>query len=168
MHPLPNDAMDSEALRLCLCGAIMPATPTMIYLRDQARQDLDAFASGDIPQASLHIFVNSLSMAVSSEDGHKQALDTSSSLPRSSQEDAGPSGSASDYRGLNENGEDLSLDASAEKGLVFKIDLRLCTIAGILSSLNLIDSTLLSSASVTSLFDDLDLTGDRYSQAIWV
>ena len=49
-----------------------------------------------------------------------------------------------------------------------KIDLRLCTIAGILCSLNLIDSGIISSASVTTMFDDLDLHGNRYSISIFI
>ncbi len=50
-----------------------------------------------------------------------------------------------------------------ERKLVRKIDLRLCTIAGILCSLNLLDSGIISSASVTSIFKDLGLgVGNRY------
>jgi hypothetical protein len=50
-----------------------------------------------------------------------------------------------------------------EMKLVRKIDLRLCTIAGILCSLNLLDSGIISSASVTSIFGDLGLgVGNRY------
>jgi len=50
-----------------------------------------------------------------------------------------------------------------ERRLVRKVDLRLCTIAGILCSLNLLDSGIISSASVTTIFDDLDLgVGNRY------
>lgn len=64
------------------------------------------------------------------------------------------------------------LNNSAEKSksdLVRKIDLRLCTIAGILCSLNLLDSGIISSASVTSIFKDLGLgQGNRYSVAILV
>lgn len=51
----------------------------------------------------------------------------------------------------------------AERKLVRKIDWRLCTISGILLSLNLLDSGIISSASVTSIFEDLDLgVGNRY------
>ena len=56
----------------------------------------------------------------------------------------------------------------AEKHLRRKIDLRLCTIAGILCSLNLLDSGIISSASVTSMFSDLDLYGTRYSASIFI
>lgn len=50
-----------------------------------------------------------------------------------------------------------------ERKLLRKIDLRLCTIAGILCSLNLLDSGIISSASVTSIFTDLELgVGNRY------
>ena len=56
----------------------------------------------------------------------------------------------------------------AESRLRRKVDLRLCTIAGILCSLNLLDSGIISSASVTSMLDDLSLTGNRYSVAIFI
>ena len=56
----------------------------------------------------------------------------------------------------------------AEKRLKLKVDLRLCTIAGLLCSLNLLDSGIISSASVTSMLSDLKLTGDRYSIAIFI
>ncbi|KAF2169858.1 hypothetical protein M409DRAFT_64849 [Zasmidium cellare ATCC 36951] len=53
--------------------------------------------------------------------------------------------------------------------LRLKVDLRLCTIAGILCSLNLLDSGIISSASVTSMLTDLDLTlGNRYSVSIFI
>ena len=56
-----------------------------------------------------------------------------------------------------------------EKALRFKIDLRLCTIAGLLCSLNLLDSGIISSASVTSMLEDLGLVeGNRYSVAILI
>ncbi|KAK5132755.1 hypothetical protein LTR08_008640 [Meristemomyces frigidus] len=59
-------------------------------------------------------------------------------------------------------------EAALEKRLRLKIDLRLCTIAGILCSLNLLDSGVISSASVTSMRADLDLTGPRYSVSIFI
>lgn len=54
--------------------------------------------------------------------------------------------------------------ALLERKLVRKVDLRLCTIAGILCSLNLIDSGIISSASVSpGFFEDLGLgVGNRY------
>ncbi|KAL4888673.1 MFS general substrate transporter [Aspergillus ambiguus] len=55
-----------------------------------------------------------------------------------------------------------------EKRLRRKVDLRLCTICGLLCSLNLVDSGILSSASVTSMFDDLGLYGNRYSVSIFI
>jgi hypothetical protein len=59
--------------------------------------------------------------------------------------------------------EDGEWAGEMEKKLVRKIDLRLCTIAGILCSLNLLDSGIISSASVTSIFVDLGLgEGNRY------
>lgn len=55
-----------------------------------------------------------------------------------------------------------------ERRLRLKVDLRLCTIAGLLCSLNLLDSGIISSASVTSIFKDLDLTPHRYSVSIFI
>lgn len=55
-----------------------------------------------------------------------------------------------------------------ERRIRLKVDMRLCTIAGILCSLNLLDSGILSSASVTSMFEDLDLRGSRYSVSIFI
>lgn len=50
-----------------------------------------------------------------------------------------------------------------------KVDLRLCSIAGILCSLNLLDSGILSSASVTTMLEDLELNqGNRYSVSIFI
>jgi len=57
---------------------------------------------------------------------------------------------------------------SLERRLRRKVDLRLCTIAGILCSLNLLDSGVISSAAVTSLPLDLGLTGNRFSIAIFI
>lgn len=55
------------------------------------------------------------------------------------------------------------------KRLRFKVDLRLCTIAGLLCSLNLLDSGIISSASVTSMLKDLGLDqGNRYSVSILI
>ncbi|RMD44148.1 hypothetical protein DV735_g951, partial [Chaetothyriales sp. CBS 134920] len=58
--------------------------------------------------------------------------------------------------------------SAAELRLRRKVDWRLCTIAGILCSLNLLDSGIISSASVTSMLSDLSLTGHRYSVAIFI
>jgi len=55
-----------------------------------------------------------------------------------------------------------------EARIRLKVDLRLCTIAGLLCSLNLLDSGVISSASVTSMIQDLDLSGNRYSVAIFI
>ncbi|GAM38727.1 hypothetical protein TCE0_033f09692 [Talaromyces pinophilus] len=55
-----------------------------------------------------------------------------------------------------------------EKKLRLKVDLRLCTIAGLLCSLNLLDSGIISSASVTSMISDLGLEGNRYSVSIFI
>ena len=55
------------------------------------------------------------------------------------------------------------------KRLRFKVDCRLCTIAGLLCSLNLLDSGIISSASVTSMLKDLGLDhGNRYSVSILI
>ena len=56
-----------------------------------------------------------------------------------------------------------------EKRIRLKVDLRLCTIAGLLCSLNLLDSGIISSASVTSMLSDLGLDqGNRYSVSILI
>lgn len=55
-----------------------------------------------------------------------------------------------------------------ERHLRLKVDLRLCTIAGILCSLNLLDSGVISSASVTSMIDDLGLYGNRFRISIFI
>lgn len=55
-----------------------------------------------------------------------------------------------------------------DKRIVRKIDLRLCTIAGILCALDLIDSGIMSSASATSMPQDIGLVGGRYSTAVWI
>ena len=53
--------------------------------------------------------------------------------------------------------------------LRLKVDYRLCTIAGLLCSLNLLDSGIISSASVTSMLKDLGLDqGNRYSVSILI
>ncbi len=73
--------------------------------------------------------------------------------------------------GGREGDGEISIEeiTTLEKKLVRKIDWRLCTIAGILCSLNLLDSGIISSASVTSIFEDLGLgVGNRYSVSILV
>lgn len=56
-----------------------------------------------------------------------------------------------------------------EQKVKLKVDLRLCSIAGILCSLNLLDSGVISSASVTSMLSDLELdVGNRYSVSIFI
>ena len=56
-----------------------------------------------------------------------------------------------------------------EKKVRLKVDIRLCTIAGLLCSLNLLDSGIISSASVTSMLHDLSLDhGNRYSVSILI
>lgn len=70
---------------------------------------------------------------------------------------------------INENDVDfVATRRSLERRLRLKVDLRLCTIAGILCSLNLLDSGVISSASVTSMISDLDLTGNRFSVSIFI
>jgi MFS family permease len=63
---------------------------------------------------------------------------------------------------------DEELTSLAERRLKFKVDLRLCTIAGLLCSLDLLDSGIISSASVTSMLEDLSLSGNRYSVSIFI
>jgi sugar phosphate permease len=59
--------------------------------------------------------------------------------------------------------------ATTERRIRLKVDLRLCSIAGILCSLDLLDSGVISSASVTSMLSDLHLDqGNRYSVSIFI
>ena len=59
--------------------------------------------------------------------------------------------------------------AALEKKVRWKVDLRLCSIAGLLCSLNLLDSGILSSAAVTTMLSDLQLDqGNRYSVSIFI
>lgn len=68
--------------------------------------------------------------------------------------------------GSLEGGEER---ADLEKRVRWKVDLRLCSIGGLLCSLNLLDSGILSSASVTTMLDDLQLNhGNRYSVSIFI
>ncbi|KAK5126943.1 hypothetical protein LTR85_008301 [Meristemomyces frigidus] len=67
-----------------------------------------------------------------------------------------------------DDGDEIVPDHALERRLRLKVDLRLCTIAGLLCSLNLLDSGVISSASVTSMLSDLDLTGNRYSVSIFI
>ncbi|ERF70987.1 hypothetical protein EPUS_03266 [Endocarpon pusillum Z07020] len=64
--------------------------------------------------------------------------------------------------------EDFDKPSEVEKRIRRKVDLRLCTIAGLLCSLNLLDSGIISSAAVTSMPQDLGLTGDRFSVSIFI
>lgn len=76
--------------------------------------------------------------------------------------------------GSTENGENEAHVASTdqltpvEKTARWKIDLRLCSIAGVLCCLNLLDSGILSSASVTTMQHDLNLQGSHYSVSIFI
>ena len=61
------------------------------------------------------------------------------------------------------------LEKEWKNGVRMKVDLRLCSIAGLLCSLNLLDSGVISSASVTSMLSDLELdVGNRYSVSIFI
>lgn len=65
--------------------------------------------------------------------------------------------------------EDQAAKLKIEKRIRLKVDLRLCTIAGLLCSLNLLDSGIISSASVTSMLPELGLDqGNRYSVSILI
>ena len=60
-------------------------------------------------------------------------------------------------------------DDAVQRRIRRKVDLRLCTIAGILCSLNLLDSGVISSAAVTSMLSDLGLDqGNRFSVSIFI
>lgn len=60
-------------------------------------------------------------------------------------------------------------DIDLEKRIRWKVDLRLCTIAGLLCSLVQLDGGIISSASVTSMQQDLGLDqGNRFSVSILI
>ena len=82
--------------------------------------------------------------------------------------DASAQNTGSENATTNLSNNALQPTAELEAQLRRKVDLRLCTIAGILCSLNLLDSGILSSASVTSMPTDLSLTGSRFSVAIFI
>lgn len=71
---------------------------------------------------------------------------------------------------VSESEQTVDFEASEKaKRLRLKVDLRLCTIGGLLCSLYLLDSGILSSASVTSMLKDLELDqGNRYSLSILI
>lgn len=64
--------------------------------------------------------------------------------------------------------DEESYDPAVGSSVRLKVDFRLCTIAGLLCSLNLLDSGIISSASVTSMVEDLGLEGNRYSVSILI
>ncbi|KAL8899743.1 MAG: hypothetical protein Q9207_006040 [Kuettlingeria erythrocarpa] len=69
----------------------------------------------------------------------------------------------------DESPADIEERLREEKRIRHKVDFRLCTIAGLLCSLNLLDSGIISSASVTSMLNDLGLDqGNRYSVSILI
>jgi MFS family permease len=69
---------------------------------------------------------------------------------------------------VGEPGDDNE-KVESERRIRTKVDLRLCSIAGILCSLDLLDSGVISSASVTSMLSDLHLDeGNRYSVSIFI
>lgn len=78
------------------------------------------------------------------------------------------SGGPSQRHNQPDHGKMKTQEDALIRRLRLKVDLRLCTIAGILCSLNLLDSGVISSASVTSMRTDLGLTGTRYSVSIFI
>ncbi|KAG9188463.1 hypothetical protein G6011_02386 [Alternaria panax] len=72
------------------------------------------------------------------------------------------------YNELDDQERD-KIEEEWRNSIRMKVDLRLCSIAGILCSLNLLDSGVISSASVTSMLSDLELdVGNRYSVSIFI
>lgn len=106
--------------------------------------------------------------------GSKSIAETSmpAAAKRNPQHDSQPEATSVDTARISDDGELIGDDACEapplDPRIVRKIDLRLCTIAGLLCALDLIDSGIMSSASATSMPSDLGLTGDRYSTAIWI
>lgn len=79
-------------------------------------------------------------------------------------------------REVQQNADEASILSAEEEleekwrsSIRLKVDLRLCSIAGILCSLNLLDSGVISAASVTTMLSDLELNvGNRYSVSIFI
>lgn len=60
-------------------------------------------------------------------------------------------------------------ELAEQRRIRLHVDLRLCSIAGILCSLNLLDSGVISNAAVTSMLTDLELDkGNRYAVSIFI
>jgi MFS family permease len=70
------------------------------------------------------------------------------------------------------NGSVASLplaELAEQNKLRLRVDIRLCSIAGLLCSLNLLDSGVISNAAVTSMLTDLQLdVGNRYAVSIFI
>jgi actin cytoskeleton-regulatory complex protein SLA1 len=70
------------------------------------------------------------------------------------------------------NGSIASLspaELAEQNRLRLQVDIRLCSIAGLLCSLNLLDSGVISNAAVTSMLTDLKLdVGNRYAVSIFI
>lgn len=75
---------------------------------------------------------------------------------------------AASSRSSSSYDDERHADLDFERKLLRKIDLRLCTIAGLLCSLNLLDSGIISSAAVTSMPEDLNLKGNAFSVSIFI
>ena len=114
---------------------------------------------------------------------NKLALPSSTLLPVAGDDVAGDDSAAADEVPNDPDADKLvvpsdlplaavlheSVSDATYKRIRRKVDLRLCTIAGLLCSLDLLDSGVLSSAAVTSMLSDLGLDqGDRFSVAIFV
>ncbi|KAL4784234.1 major facilitator superfamily domain-containing protein [Aspergillus varians] len=100
-------------------------------------------------------------------DNHGQQL-TSKGSASVTDQTINPDGSGTS---LHDQAQESSIPSEwkhLESKIRRKVDLRLCSIAGILCSLNLLDSGILASASVTTLVTDLDLQGQRYSVSIFI
>jgi len=102
-------------------------------------------------------------MSALKANGHSTSLEVVNDIPTVND----TSIQTSNNDGTTDNITD-EIKKLSEVRLRRKVDLRLCTIAGILCSLNLLDSGIISSAAVTSMLDDLSLTGSRYSVAIFI
>ncbi|KAK4226842.1 major facilitator superfamily domain-containing protein [Podospora fimiseda] len=93
-------------------------------------------------------------------------FDPGSSPKRVSPDPDVTTGAVSEQDITDPNQEDL---LQTQQRIRRKVDFRLCTIAGILSSLNLLDSGILSSAAVTSMLSDLSLDqNNRFSISIFI
>lgn len=123
----------------------------MAYTKGSAGSPLPSATAKTSPSPAVHDALNDIN-----DTRHHTAAQT------------GPGAVSSDDSDGGAGNDDPVHLKKLEARLRRKVDLRLCTIAGILCSLNLLDSGVISSAAVTSMPADLGLSGNRFSVSIFI